>query len=168
MKKIKFFSITSLVAISLFLSSCSNEEVSSELQEVETLNEVEAKVQGVIASRVLPYINGTGNQAVVSVIVEGNDLVLEARRDLFGGGNRETFGFFNIVVNGQNVRLRNFRPSKFQEGRQGVTRWTFRNVPGGVSSFSGDFRYRLINRFRPSSRPTIVAVSSTSFSLSTE
>lgn len=166
MKNFKFFSITSLVAISLFLTSCSTEDVSSELQEAETLETIEAKAQGVIASRVLPYINGTGNRAVVSVIVEGNDLVLEARRDLFGGGNRETFNFFNVTINGQSVSLRNFRPSKFQDGSQGVTRWTFRNVPVEVSSFSADFRYRLINRFRPSSRPTIVAVSSTNFSLS--
>jgi len=146
MKNFKFFSITSLVAISLFLTSCSTEDVSSELQEAETLETIEAKAQGVIASRVLPYINGTGNRAVVSV--------------------RETFNFFNVTINGQSVSLRNFRPSKFQDGSQGVTRWTFRNVPVEVSSFSADFRYRLINRFRPSSRPTIVAVSSTNFSLS--
>jgi len=121
MKKFNFFSIASLLAFTLFLSSCSNEEVSSELQEVETLNVVEAKAQGTLASRVLPYTNGTGNQAVVSVIAEGNDLILEARRDLFGGGNRETFNFSNIIINGQPVSLRNFRGTKFQDGSQGVT-----------------------------------------------
>jgi len=167
MKKISFFAFAGMMAISLFLSSCSNEEVSSELQEVDTLN-VEAKAQRLSASRVLPYINGTGNQAVVSILVEGNNVVLEARRDLFGGGNRESFGFSNITINGRSVSNRNFRGTAFQDGSQGVTRWTFRNVPGEINSVSGDFRYRLINRFRPTSRPTIVAVSSTRFSLSAQ
>jgi len=99
MKNFNLFSVASLLAISLFLSSCNTEEVSTELQELDELNLVNAKSQGLTASRVLPFNNNSGNRSLVSIIVEGDNLILEARRDLFFGGNRETFNFFNVTIN---------------------------------------------------------------------
>jgi len=163
MKNLKFLSIVSLFAASLIFTSCSKEEIPTELQEVDNITESKAASRGtVLSSRTLPFINGLG-RSKVSIIVDGNDLVLEARRSRFGGGRAESFGFFNVRVNGQ--RVSGARGTRFADGPDSVLQWRYSNVASSINSANADFSYRLTRREIPSSRRTVLVVPTTRFSL---